>query len=203
LSIITFVGAIDIRLGKDEDLRAKIVPFNLGFLSFEERLPAGRRCAQVEQGMDVNARGLTLPFGNKDSDRGIEARTKHDRGCSFNFEFVNDALFPLSRVENLNIGTNKADGMGFGNGVLNIPSVQGLLRKGYELFPGGDSEDAQVLMLTAVSELNMTLPSGEICPAWRKTDINNIRNCELVKQNRSIRLMDTYTRYSRIRYAHQ
>jgi len=68
LSIITSVCAIDIRLGKDKDLRAKIVPFNLGFLSFKERLPTGGRRAQVEQGMDANARGLTLPFGDKDSD---------------------------------------------------------------------------------------------------------------------------------------
>jgi hypothetical protein len=92
--------------------------------------------------MDAYARGLSLPFGDKDRDRVIEAGTEHNGGCSFNFEFVNNASFPLSRIENLNIGTNKADGMGFGNSVLNIPSVQGLLRKGYELFPGGDSENA-------------------------------------------------------------
>jgi len=128
--------------------------------------------------------------------------TEHNSGCSFNFESVNDALLPLSRIENLNLGTNKADGMGFGNSVLNIPSVQGLLRKGYELFTGGDSEDAQVLMLTAVSELDMTLPGREICPAWRKTELNNIGNCELVKQNRRLRLMNAYARNSRIRYTY-
>jgi hypothetical protein len=202
LSIITSVGAIDIRLGKDKDLRAKIVPFNLGFLGFKERLPTGGRSAQVEQGMDANARGLSLPFGDKDSDRRIEARTEHNSGCSFNFESINDAPFPLSRIENLNLGTNEADGMGFGNSVLNIPRVQGLLRKGYELFPGGYSKDAQVLMLTAVSELDMTLPGREICPTRRKTELNNIRNCELVKQSRCLRLMDAYAGSSRIRYTY-
>ena len=186
MSIITSVCAIDIRLGKDKDLCAKIVPFNLGFLSFKERLPAGGGRAQVEQGMDANARGLTLPFGDKNRDRGIKAGTEHNSGCSFYFESVNDALFPLSRIENLDLGTNKADGMGFGNSVLNIPSVQGLLREGYELFPGGGSENAQVLMLTAVFEPDMTLPSREICPSWRKTELDNIGNCELVKENRRL-----------------
>ena len=75
MPVITFVGAIDIRLRKDKDLRAEIVPLNLGLLCLEEHLLASRRSAQVQQGMDANARRLTLLFGHKDGDRWVEART--------------------------------------------------------------------------------------------------------------------------------
>jgi hypothetical protein len=164
-------------LGENKDLRAKIVPLNLGLLGFKERLPAGRRSTQVKQGMDVNVRRLALLFGDKDSDGGIEAGTEHDSGCSLDLESASDALLPFSGVKNLNLGTNKANSMGFRNSILNTPSVLVLLREGYELLPSGDREDAQVLVLNAISELDMTLPRREICPAWRKPEFNNIRNC--------------------------
>src|SRR5258708_3532538 len=148
--------------------------------------------------MDANARRLTLLFGDKDSNGRIEARTERNNACSFNYEFIGDALFPLSWIKNLNLGTNKADGMGFGNSVLNIPSVLRLLRKGYELFASGDREDAQVLVLTAVSELDMTLPGREICPTWRKTELNPISNPQPLKQNPSFPLFNHHPLTSRL-----
>jgi hypothetical protein len=152
--------------------------------------------------MDANIRRLTLFFGDKDSEGGIKAGTEHDSGCSFDFESVNDALLPLSGIENLNLGTNKANGVGFRNSILNIPGVLIVLRKGYEFLPGGDREDAQVLVLSAISELGMTLPCREICSSWRKLKLNNIGNCELVKQNRSLRLMDAHAKSSHIKDAY-
>jgi hypothetical protein len=152
--------------------------------------------------MYANVRRLSLLFGDKDSDGGIKAGTEHDGGCSLDIESVDDAVLPLSGIENLNIGTNKANGLGFRNRILNVPSVLILLRKGYELLSGRDREYAQVLVLSAITELDMTLPGGKICPPWRKPEVDNIRNCELVKQNRSLRMMDAHAKSSRVRYTY-
>lgn len=168
LSVITFVGAVDIRLCEDKNLRAKVVPLDLGLLSLEKCLLTGRWSVEVKQSVDANARRLALLFGDKDSDGGVEAGTERDTGCTLNLEPVNDTLPPLRRIENLNLCTNKTNGVGFRDCVLNIPSVIVLLRKGNELLASGDRKDAQVLVLSSVSKVDMTLPCGKICPARRK-----------------------------------
>ena len=113
LPVITFVGAVDIGLCKNEDLSAKAIPLDLGLFCLEERLLAGRRGAQVEQRMDANVRRLAFLFGHEDSNGRVEAGTERDAGCSFDLESVNDALAPLCGVEHVNFLANETDGVGF------------------------------------------------------------------------------------------
>ena len=67
LSVVTFVCAVDIGLGEDEDQSAEAIPLDLGLFCLEECLLAGRWGAQVEQRIYANARWLTLLFWYEDS----------------------------------------------------------------------------------------------------------------------------------------
>ena len=47
-------------------------------------------------------------------------------------------------------------------------------------------------MLLAVTELDMALPKGKVCPAGRKFQLDNVRDCELLEKISRFRLMNAH-----------
>lgn len=91
-----------------------------------------------------------LLLRNEDGHGRVEPRAEDDGGSPLNLELVHNPLRPLCRAEDLNLLRNKTDRVRLRNGVLQIPSLQRLLRKRNELLAGGDGEHPQVLVLRAV-----------------------------------------------------
>ena len=69
---------------------------------------------------------------------------------------------------------DETGGMGFRNGVLNVP--------GDELLACGDRKDTKVLVLRIVSELGKALPEGKLRrPAKRRFKLDNTGDRELLE----------------------
>ena len=80
--------------------------------------------------------------------------------------------------------------MGLGDGVLEFPPLLRLLREGDELFTSRNGEDAKVLVLCAVLELDWPFPGREIRPARRKADVDDVWKGELLEQLCALSLVD-------------
>ena len=80
--------------------------------------------------------------------------------------------------------------MRLGDGVLEIPPLERLLREGDELFAGRDGEDAEVLVLCAVLELLGPLPGGEIRTAGGEADLDDVREREVLEKLCALRQED-------------
>lgn len=80
--------------------------------------------------------------------------------------------------------------MGLGDGVLEFPPLLRLLREGDELFARGDGEDAKVLVLCAILELDWPFPGREVRSARRKADVDDVWKRELLEQLGTLSLVD-------------
>lgn len=60
LSIITFVGLVDVSLGQNDQAGAIVVPFELHFVALEECF-LGDGCVELRHAEDLDCSWLTLP----------------------------------------------------------------------------------------------------------------------------------------------
>ena len=81
--------------------------------------------------------------------------------------------------------------MRLGDGVLELPDVEGLLGEGDELFAGGDGEGAEVLVLSAILELLGPLPGRKIRAARGEADLDDVGQCEVLEELCALGLEDT------------
>jgi hypothetical protein len=95
-----------------------------------------------------------LFLSDEHCDRGVEARAEGDGGGALDLELVDNPLGPLRGTEHLDLGGHEADGVRFGDGVLEVPAILRLLGERDELLAGRDGEDTEVLVLRAVFELH-------------------------------------------------
>ena len=80
--------------------------------------------------------------------------------------------------------------MRLGDGVLELPAVEGLLGEGDELLASGDGEDTEVLVLCAVLELLRSLPGRQIRSTGREADLDDVREREFLEKLCALRQED-------------
>ena len=98
--------------------------------------------------VDNNRDEYTYLFlSNKDCDRRIQSWTQSNTSRSFNSQFIHDALVPLCRSKDLNIGPDQSNGMGLRNCILEVPTFLRLLSERDELLTSRDRPNTEVFML--------------------------------------------------------
>ena len=120
----------------------------------------------------------------------VQSGAESDGGRALNPEFVHHSLRPLRGSEHLDLLPHKADRVRLGDGVLEFPPLQRLLREGDKLFAGRDGEDTKVLVLCAVLELLRPLPGRQIRSTGREADLDDVREREFLEKLCALRQED-------------